>query len=223
MSLKGWKGILIWGFMGFLTFNLWGFNAQAETSDAILKKAWEAYNIGHYKETLNLLQPLASDGNAVAQILVGRCYENGLGVAQDLPTAAKWYQLAAEQNNDQAQVFLGYCYEIGMGVAKDPAKTVELMTKAAKAGNAEAQFNLALYASKGLYGVKKDHKESFAFALKSAKQGYAQAERFVGACYEFGVGVEANADLAKEWYAKARAKGLEPEGNIFKTVHSISH
>ena len=35
--------------------------------------------------------------------MLGRCYENGLGVPQDLAVAAQWYQLAAEQNYSEAR------------------------------------------------------------------------------------------------------------------------
>ena len=66
----------------------------------------------------------------------------------------------------------------------------------------------------------KDYKEAFRLALRAAEQGYAQAERFVGACYEHGVGTEADRAVAEEWYARARAKGLEREG-VIKTVHSV--
>ena len=195
--------------------------AVADGQDVRLSKAWEAYNIGHYKETIELLGPLAVDGNPTAQTLLGRCYESGLGVAQDLEKAVEWYRLAAEQNDAQGQILLAYCYEQGLGVAKDTDKTRELMLKAAESGHPEAQFNCALYASKGLYGVAKDPVQSFTYAKRAADQGYAQAERYVGACYEYGVGTEMNQELAETWYAKAKAKGLEKEGNIFKTVHSL--
>ncbi|MBQ7456383.1 MAG: sel1 repeat family protein [Desulfovibrio sp.] len=181
---------------------------------ATLQKAWETYNIGHYKETMTLLQPLASNGNATAQILVGRCYENGLGVPQNMETAAKWYALAAEQNNPQAMVLLGYCYEHGLGVPKDTAKTVSLMEGAANKGSAEAQFNVAMYYNLGKYGKAKDFNASFAWAKRSADQGYAEAERYVGACYENGIGTPVDLALAKEWFAKAAKKGLGKEGTI---------
>ncbi len=193
-----------------LTFALPVFADDTET----LQKAWTAYNVGRYKETLTLLQPLAANGNPTAQVLVGRCYENGLGTAQDLETAAKWYTLAAEQKDLQGMVQLAYCYENGLGVPKDTAKTVELMKKAGEANSAEAQFNVAMYYNKGQYGLPKDFKESFSWAKRSADQGYAQAERFVGACYENGIGVSADKALAKEWYDKAQAKGLGREGTI---------
>lgn len=196
-------------------FVQWTTVVCADETEDNLQKAWSAYNNGHYKEAMEMLEPMALDGNAIAQQILGRCYENGLGTAQDVITAVKWYELAAEQKNSQAMVSLGYCYELGIGVAKDEAKACEYMKEAANAGNAEAQFNLALYYSKGLHGFAKNPEESFAWALKSAEQGYAQAECFVGACYEFGVGTNKNRDLSQEWYQKARVKGVEREGNIF--------
>ena len=179
-----------------------------------LQKAWTAYNVGRYKETLTLLHPLAQNGNPTAQVLIGRCYENGLGTSQNMETAAKWYALASEQNDVQGTVQLAYCYENGLGVPKDTTKAVALMKKAAEANSAEAQFDMAMYYNAGQHGLPKDFKESFAWAKKSADQGYAQAERFVGACYENGIGVSADQALAKEWYAKAQAKGLGREGTI---------
>lgn len=194
------------------------WTAPTSTAEQILSEAWTAYNIGQYKKTISLIQNLAGDGNARAQVLLGRCYENGLGVKQDLAVAAQWYQLAAEQNDSEAQVLLAYCYEVGAGVPRDFRAMVDLMTRAARAGNAEAQFNLALYYSRGLYQTAKDQKESFRWARLSADQGYAQAERFVGACYEYGIGVPANQAEAALWYNKAAAQGLAREGNVFNRV-----
>lgn len=195
-----------------------GVQAAASGTDRILQDAWTAYNIGNYKKTLSLIEPLAGDGNARAQVMLGRCYENGLGVTQDLAVAAQWFQLAAEQNDSEAQVLLAYCYEVGAGVPKDPRQVMNLMTRAAESGNAEAQFNLALNYSQGLYGAPKNERESFRWASLSAQQGYAQAERFLGACYEYGFGVNADQAQAQAWYARAEAQGLSREGSIFNKV-----
>lgn len=186
--------------------------------DKILTEAWTAYNIGNYKKTISLITNMAADGNPRAQVMLGRCYENGLGVKQDLAVAAQWFQLAAEQNDAEAQVLLAYCYEVGAGVPKDPQQVMNLMTRAAQAGNAEAQFNLALNYSQGINGAPKNEQEAFNWAQKAASQGYAQAERFLGACYEYGFGVNGNQQLANEWYAKAEAKGLNRQGSIFNTT-----
>ena len=74
----------------FLTMTFFVFSALtvgAQPVDKVEQKlddAWTAYNIGQYQKVLQLVQPLASDGNARAQIILGRCYENGLGVPQDM-------------------------------------------------------------------------------------------------------------------------------------------
>lgn len=191
--------------------------SPAKNTEQTLDEAWTAYNIGQYNKVVKMVQPLASDGNSRAQVLMGRCYENGLGVPQDMETAAKWFRLAAEQNYAEAQVQLGYLYELGAGVPKNDTAVVDLMSRAANAGNAEAQFNLALYRSQGRYGFAKDPDQAFVWAKRSADQGFAQAQRYVGACYEFGVGVPVNPSEAAVWYSKAAAQGLEKEGNIFNS------
>lgn len=191
--------------------------APAKSAEQTLDEAWTAYNIGQYKKVIQMAQPLASDGNARAQTLLARCYENGLGVPQDMDTAAKWFRLAADQNFSEAQVQLAHLYELGAGVPKNDAAVADLMARAANAGYAEAQFNLALYYSQGRYGFPKDQNQSFAWAKRSADQGFAQAQRYVGACYEFGVGVNENPAEAAVWYNKAAAQGLVKEGNIFNT------
>lgn len=200
----------------------WGMSASvwaapAKSVDQTLDEAWTAYNIGQYKKVVQLAQPLASEGNPRAQVILGRCYENGLGVPQDMETAAKWFRIASDQNYAEAQVQLAYLYELGAGVAKNDASVVDLMTRAAKGGSAEAQFNLALYYSQGRHGLAKDQQQSFVWAKRAADQGFAQAQRYVGACYEYGVGVAENAAEAALWYSKAAAQGLEKEGNIFNT------
>lgn len=189
-----------------------------EATNKILAEAWTAYNIGNYNKTVSLITNMAADGNPRAQVLLGRCYENGLGVEQDPAVAAQWFQLAAEQNDSEAQVLLAYCYEVGSGVPKNPQQVMNLMTRAANAGNAEAQFNLALNYSQGINGAPKNEQEAFKWAELAGQQGYAQAERFLGACYEYGFGVNANTQLAQEWYAKAAAQGLSREGSIFSKI-----
>ncbi|MDE5831487.1 MAG: sel1 repeat family protein [Desulfovibrio sp.] len=187
----------------------------ADNTTRILNEAWTAYNIGNYKKTRQLVERLAADGNPRAQVIMGRLFENGLGVEQDMAVAAQWFQLAAEQNYPEAQVLLAYCYEIGAGVPKNPQEVMNLFGRAAEAGNAEAQFNLAINFGQGLYGAPKNEVESFRWAQLAANQGYAQAERYLGACYEYGFGTNANPQLAQEWYAKAEKQGLSRDGSVF--------
>jgi TPR repeat protein len=197
--------------------------ARSATPEDILAQAWMAYNLGRYQRTLELLMPLAQDGNPRAQVLVGRCYENGLGVEEDASQAAQWYLLASEKQDREAEVLLAYCYEQGTGVDKDPQAAVRLMSSAARAGYAEAQYNMALYYNTGRNGLPQSDEECFRWAERAANQGYAQAELLVGACYEHGIGVEQNAGLAQQWYARAAAQGLAKDGAIFSTSREYTY
>lgn len=202
-----------------LAMPAYAWAAQTDESvNKILTEAWTAYNIGNYKKTVSLITNMAANGNPKAQVMLGRCYENGLGVEQDLAVAAQWFQLAAEQNDSEAQTLLAYCYEVGAGVPKDPQQVMNLLTRAANLGNAEAQFSLALNYTQGTNGAPKNEDEAFRWAQASASQGYAQAERLLGALYQYGFGTPANPRLAEEWYAKAEAKGLSREGSVFSKI-----
>ena len=68
---------------------------------------------------------IAKLGNAKAQILLGRCYEIGIGVKKDENEAVKWCQKAAEQGLAVAQYNLAKFYLSGIGVVEmDEQKTM---------------------------------------------------------------------------------------------------
>ncbi len=54
-----------------------------------------AYQRGDYATALREWHPLAEQGGANAQLLLGSMYDNGLGVPQDYAEAVKWYSKAA--------------------------------------------------------------------------------------------------------------------------------
>jgi TPR repeat protein len=62
-----------------------------------LEKGLQAFTNQNYNETLALLKPLADQGNAEAQCIIGNLYHLGLGVEQDIKQAIKWYQESAQQ------------------------------------------------------------------------------------------------------------------------------
>jgi len=68
---------------------------------------------------LELTKELSEQGNAVAQLKLGRLYAEGDIVEKDDAEAAKWYLSAAEQGHADAQVWLGMAYQTGKGVPKD--------------------------------------------------------------------------------------------------------
>ena len=83
-----------------------------------------AYKQRDYATALKLLRPLAEQGNAAAQNVLGVMYEIGRGVPQDDMEAVKWFRLSAEQGDAAAQTSLGVMYDNGQGVPQDYKEAV---------------------------------------------------------------------------------------------------
>ncbi len=115
-----------------------------------------AYDRGDYATALREWRPLAEQGNANAQLLLGLMYDNGQGVPQDYAEALQWYRKAAEQGIAKAQFNLGIMYDNGQGVSQDYAEALQWYRKAAEQGHASAQLNLGFMYSKGK-GVPQDY------------------------------------------------------------------
>jgi len=78
-----------------------------------------AHNRGDYATALRLWRPLADQGHASAQFLLGGMYALGQGVPQDYAETVRWYRKAADQGDARAQSFLGVMYANGHGVRQD--------------------------------------------------------------------------------------------------------
>ena len=87
----------------------------------LMRQAVKARDNKDYKKALEILKPLAEQGEAKAQVYLGEMYFNGKGVPQDDKQAVKWWKLAAEQGVALAQFSLGLIYEHGQGVPQDYA------------------------------------------------------------------------------------------------------
>ena len=74
----------------------------------------EAYYRGDYATAFRELNPLAANGDARAEYLLGLMYVKGEGVPQDFKQAEYWWFLAAEQGHAQAQYNLGAMYANGL-------------------------------------------------------------------------------------------------------------
>jgi hypothetical protein len=69
--------------------------SPATVFSADLQKGLAAFDEGDYATSLAECQPLADEGNTVAQFCVGRLYANGFGVAMDDALALKYSPLRA--------------------------------------------------------------------------------------------------------------------------------
>jgi uncharacterized protein len=77
-----------------------------EDADAAIKR-------GDYVTAMQLMRPLADQGNPQAQVVVGLMYAQGSGVLQDQIEAFKWFRKAADQGYATAQLMLCGVYSTG--------------------------------------------------------------------------------------------------------------
>ncbi len=111
---------------------------------ADFQAGFDAYEKGDYATALKELHPLAEDGNAQAQLILGNIYATGQGlghmyaigqgVTQDFGEATRWYRRAAEQGMPEAQHLLALMYVLGKGVPQDYVQAHLWFTLAAGQG-----------------------------------------------------------------------------------------
>jgi len=86
------------------------------------------------------------------------------------------------------------------------ADTFSEIEKKAVQGNVLAQAQMGAMYQLGRNGVEKDQQESARWMLKAAEQGLVEAEVFMAALYDRGLGVKQNVNTATQWYEKAAAQ-----------------
>ncbi len=137
---------------------------------ADLEAGKRAYEQGDYATAVKELRPLAEQGNAEAQALLGLMYNLGRGVLPDMGQAVKWYKAAADQGNAEGQCHLGTMYLNGAGVAKDTAQGLKLLKLSAEQGFADAYLMLSL-AYMNLKDVPRDVVQADMWLRLAAAQG----------------------------------------------------
>jgi TPR repeat protein len=105
------------------------------------QKGLTAAQSGDFATALREWTPLAKQGNANAQTLLGTMYEEEKGVPQDYKTAVKWYRLAAEQGGALAPTRLGFMYYKGKGVSQNIVFAYMWWNIAVSSGNKNAVKN----------------------------------------------------------------------------------
>lgn len=171
-----------------------------------------AYAAGNYEKAYEILAPIAANGDADAQYVLGLMYASGHGVDQSYYNAGRMYRQAGEQGHVGAQVNLGSllenCRGIGGCKREDAAAWYR---RAADQGDAIAQYNLGVMYGIGR-GVVKSEWDAKTLFRRSAEQGYAPAQYNLAVTYERGLGGPMDRVAAYAWYDQASRGGYE-EGN----------
>jgi hypothetical protein len=138
-----------------------------------------------YEEARTLLNPLASQGDAIAQLTLGRMHLRGEGVPKNSVAAFEWHRKAAEQGNPDAQYELGVMYRDGLGTAVDGQLALQWFKRAADCG-APAAFNAIGELYLGHQHVTQDFRIAFGWFSVGAEMDNAEAMYNLGMHYALG-------------------------------------
>src|SRR5262245_2070362 len=165
----------------------------------------QAYKNGDYATAVREWLPLAQQGDARAQFLLGALYAQGHGVPQDYGAATLWFRQAAEQGHVGAQYNLGVRYHEGRGVPRDPSQAATWFQRAAQQGFARAQYNLGVLYATG-DGVPRDYGQAAQWFRQAADHEDPHAQYTLGLLYADGVGVPHDPGAAYVWFTLAAAR-----------------
>ena len=166
-----------------IIFFLMYSNTASRAND--FDKALEAANRGDYYTARRLWQPLAEQGDALAEYNIGHMHYNGHGGNKDYREAVKWYTLSALHGNNIARYALGVIYESGEIVETDYKLAAAWYQLAANEGYGKAQFNLGmLYISDEV--ETKNYNEGLKLIRLAAESGQSKAHFNLGVLYRDG-------------------------------------
>lgn len=171
-------------------------------TDALVLYAKLDYAAAH-----RMLAPLADEGDAVAQEILGFMYARGEGVRRDDAVAFHWFALAAEAGRVEAQYELGRLYRDGKGVAADGKAALFWLRRAADHGKTDAYYAIGeLYL--GQCGIAADPAAASEWFLRAAERGSAQAMYSIGQRYAEGQGVPRDEIEALMWFDLAQGDAI---------------
>jgi uncharacterized protein len=174
--------------------------------------AFDAFQQGRYVTAFELATKAAEAGEPQAATLLGRLYQEGLGVKTDVVLAAQWYRRAAELGDTEGMFAFGVLLADGEGIQKNRAGAAQLFDTAAQKGHPLANYNLALLFLKGDGKPENPHRAAIHLRY-AAEQGIAAAQYDLATLYATGTGVEANAYHAATWLARSADQGY-PDAEV---------
>ncbi|MBL8351361.1 MAG: sel1 repeat family protein [Burkholderiaceae bacterium] len=149
-----------------------------------LQDASDAVNRKDYPTAVRLLEPLARQGVASAQLRLGLLYYHGHGVRESDAAALQWFERAARQGLAEAQYHLGNMYAYGLADLPPETDASRLAAQwyfeAARSGHPEAQYSLGILFLTGS-GVEQSEAEARKWIARAAAQGHRDAIAYLGA------------------------------------------
>tara|TARA_B100001057_G_scaffold144368_1_gene144240 strand:+ start:653 stop:4597 length:3945 start_codon:yes stop_codon:yes gene_type:complete len=152
-----------------------------ENKDSLVRGI-RAYHEGQYKSAVDILQPLADNGEVEAALYIGLiCFDY-----KQFDKAISWLEPIAEEKHPEALHYLGEIYNKGLGVDIDTIKASKLFQEAMDMGYVNSKVSMALQYYNG-DGVEQDYKKAIKLLEESSSQKAYDANYFLGMIYYFGI------------------------------------
>ena len=178
---------------------------QKAVNDPSYQNASKSYQAEDYSSAFHNLYPLAQDGMADAQAILGYMYLYGQGVNKNIPKALLWLNKAADQGVSESYSILGHIYLKGAdGLEKDGQEAKKWFLKASLRGDRQAQFQLAYLYSHEQEGVAYNPNKALKWYKLSAQGGYPNSQHNLALIFLSGKGgVKKNPKEALKWFHRA--------------------
>lgn len=173
--------------------------APSAAANSAFETGIEAYRTGDIGAAVEAWTTSADGGHPMSAFLLGRLYEQGVGVEQSAYNSFKYYQMAADEGQAQAGVKVGRIYLTGnkeLSIDRDYEAAIKYFEIGAMAAWPESQFMLADMYRRGL-GVPADRTEGLRWLILAAKKKYAPSHLALASIYFEGEGVLM--DRVKAW------------------------
>lgn len=142
----------------------------AQVASAELKDGALAYSRGDFATAVRELRPLADQGNATAQYLLGAALLNARPPVYDLAGAESWLKKSADQGNLAAMRDLGKLNWFAKSPS-DGTRAVEWLARGAERGDPESQHLLGVLYLDGR-AVERKPAEAYKWLMLSSERGH---------------------------------------------------
>lgn len=182
--------------------------AYLELSQTVLEKE---VKVKDYAEIVGYLNKALSldPKNYKANILIVKCYLDGIGIASNLELASRHLKSFIKDTKDEEVQYLYAKYLIYQNAVESRQKGYDLLKKlAVENENKDAAYDLYLYHKSGIYEVAKDPKQAIFFARIAQKKDDYRADIALANAYLVGFGV--NENLTETFNFAKKAYDLAP-------------
>ncbi|KAH3768076.1 calmodulin-dependent protein kinase [Pelomyxa schiedti] len=158
------------------------------------------------EQAVSLLERASEHGYTPAMCKLAHYYKEGKGVDVDIGRAISLLNKAADAGYIKAMNELSVNYSLGQGIPIDMNRAASLIQRAYDMGSNEAAIALGWGLLMGAYDMTRNVQRAIPI-LKKASEESSDAKTMLAMCYECGVGVAKDMNMANSLFQQVIDKG----------------